>query len=318
MLTVFATAVLALASVVSARSVPYYFNGRVRFDHSTTVEVPRGRTVSQDFIEGSLQDMNYMRWVYITREGYEYEGTLAEVQELLGSEALVRAVNEAHRSHYYNYNGQHTIFGRDDRAQVNDTKVSPYNAIGKLANGCTGTFIASKTVFTAGHCVYNVGQQKWYSQLNIHRNKSCDPDNGVEYTWNKALCAEGWRGNSLIQYDFALIFYDEESIVYMPFGYNDALESNDIMIVGYPSDKASSCQWKCEAPLKETWLYLLGYYCDTYYGMNGGPIIIENNGTDVIYGVHARGRLSTLAYNTGPRITGDRFTLITTWINENN
>ena len=314
MLTVLTTAVLALASVVSARSVPYYFNGRVRFDYSTTVEVPRVRTVSQDFIKGSLRDMNYMRWVYITREGYEYEGTLAEVQELLGSEVLIETVNEAYRSHYY----KRSIFGSDDRVQVTDTEVSPYSAIGKLDNGCTGTFIASKTVLTAGHCVYNSNRRQWYNRLNIHRKKSCDPDNGVEHTWNKALTTEGWWSHGLLQYDFALVFYGEESPVFMAFDYNDALESNDTMIVGYPSDKASSCQWKCEGQLKKTWVYLLGYYCDTYYGMNGGPIIIDNNGTGVVYGINARGRLSTLAYNTGPRITSDRFTLITTWINNNN
>ena len=87
MLTIFTTIVLALGCVVSARSVPYYFNGRVKFDHSITIEVPEARPVSQDYAEGSLQDMDHMRWVYVTREGYEYEGTLAEVQELLGSEA---------------------------------------------------------------------------------------------------------------------------------------------------------------------------------------------------------------------------------------
>ena len=316
MLTLLATAVLALASVVSARSTPYYFNGRVRFDHSIIAEVPQARVMSQDFVKGSLQDLDYLRWVYVTREGYEYEGTLAEVQGLLGSEALVKAanINEA-------YSGfQHTVFDNDDRIEVTDTTVSPYSAIGKLANGCTGTFIASKTVLTAGHCVYNINTREWYSNLNIKRKKDCDPDEGVEHTWNKALAPVGWTNNGWKGYDFAVVFYDEESSVFMAFGYNDALAENSaMMIVGYPSDKTGSCQWKCEDPLKETWSHLLGYQCDTYHGMNGGPIILDNNdGTSVIYGVHTRDRTSTLAYNTGPRITSSKFTLITSWINENN
>ena len=315
MLTALATAVLALASIISAKSMPYYFNGRVRFDHSTTVEVPRGRTVSQDFTEGSLQDMDYLRWVYITREGYEYEGTLAEVQELLGSEALVKnLINEAYSSNYY----QRTIFGNDDRVQVTDTEVSPYSAIGKLANSCTGTFIASETVLTAGHCVYNINQRKWYNQLDIYRKKNCDPDNGMEHTWRRALVLVGWKDHGLQGYNFGAVLYNEESSVFMSFGYNDALESNDIMIVGYPSDKGGNCQWKCEDSLRKTWDHLLGYYCDTYYGMSGGPIIIDNDGTDVVYGVHARGRLSTLAYNTGPRITSSKFTVINSWIDTYN
>ena len=317
MLTVLATAVLALASVVSARSVPYYFNGRVRFDYSTTVEVPRGRTVSQDFTEGSLQDMDYLRWVYVTREGYEYEGTLAEVQKLLGSEALVKTVNAAYRSQYRH---QHTTLNSDidDRVQVNDTKVSPYNAIGKLGNGCTGTFIASETVLTAGQCVYNFNQRSWYNNLDIHRNKSCDPDSGVEHTWRGAMALAGWKNYGLQGYNFGVVFYNEESPVFMSFGYNDTLESNPIMIVGYPSDDSDHCQWKCEDQLRQIWDHLLGYSCDTSYGMNGGPIIIDNNGTNVIYGVHARNAVSALNYNTGPRITSSKFNIINGWIDEHN
>ena len=306
--------ILALVSVVSARSVPYYFNGHVAFDHSATAEVPQARAVSQDFTEGSLQDMDYLRWVYVTREGYEYEGTLAEVQQHLGHKELTKVI-EAHKNH----RSQRTIFDTDDRIEVADTEVSPYDAIGKLANGCTGTFIASKTVLTAGHCVYNIHTRLWYSNLNIQRKNDCNPDEGVEHTWNKALVAVGWHNNGWEAYDFAVVFYNEESPDIMPFGYNDDLGLDNAMIVGYPSDKTGSCQWKCEDPLKVTWDLLLGYHCDTYHGMNGGPIIMDNNaGTKVIYGVHTRDRTITVPYNTGPRITSSRFTLITSWIDENN
>ena len=305
---------LALASVVSARSVPYYFNGHVAFDHSAIAEVPQARTISQDFTEGSLQDMDYLRWVYVTREGYEYEGTLAEVQEHLGHQELTKVV-EAHKNHL----SQRSIFGNDSRVQVTDTEVSPYSAIGKLDNGCTGTFIASKTVLTAGHCVYNINTRKWYSNLNIRRKKDCDPDEGVEHTWNKALAPVGWENHGWKAYDFAVIFYDEESPVYMPFGYNNNLDLDNAMIVGYPSDKTDSCQWKCEDPLKKIWNLVLGYRCDTYHGMDGGPIIMEDDdGESVIYGIHAYDRTATLNYNTGPRITSSRHTLITNWINKNN
>ena len=229
-------------------------------------------------------------------------------------EVHAKVINGAYRSYHY----QHTIFNDDDRTEVTDTTISPHNAIGKLDNGCTGTFIASKTVLTAGHCVYNINTQQWYSNLNISRKKDCDPDEGVEHTWNLALAPAGWKDYGGEAYNFAVIFYDEESPVFMPFGYNDDLDLDDAMIVGYPSDKTDSCQWKCEDPLKQIWNLVLGYHCDTYHGMDGGPIIMDNNGTSVVYGIHTKDRTATLPYNIGPRITGTRFTLINSWIDENN
>ena len=322
MLTTLVTVVLPVLTIghgVAARSIPkyeYMVDDEVEFDDSTEVEIPELRDVLQNFTEDSMEGMDYLRWTYVTIDGYEYEGTLDEIKERLRNRKYIffEAVNEAYRNHRY----QRTVFSNDDRIEVNDTEVLPHSAIGKLANGCTGTFIASNSVLTAGHCVYNINTRQWYNGLNIQRKKNCNPDDGVQHIWNTALTTIGWKSHGWRSYDFAVIFYDKASPVFMDFDYNDTLGLDDATIVGYPSDKTGSCQWKCEDPLKMIWNLALGYHCDTYYGMNGGPIMINNNGTNVIYGIHTRDRVATLAYNVGPRITNDRFILINSWIDIHN
>lgn len=62
-----------------------------------------------------------------------------------------------------------TIFGSDDRNQINFNTAYPYSAIGQLrfssSSGgnyiCSGAMISQRSLMTAAHCVYNRATSSW-------------------------------------------------------------------------------------------------------------------------------------------------------------
>ena len=278
----------------------------------------------------------------VTKDGYEYTGSLEEVENLfytkedkddeneeLPTHSHDKSQDEKMPSHPHDISQdedvlthanndfrkvledsledlaeKRSVIGTDQR-QKQVPNSFPYTAIGRVALGCTGTFIAPKTVLTAGHCVY--GRSGWYSRLDVYRAKDCDPDQGTKHTWNVAVTLAAWINDRIPENDIGWIIVDTPSLVSMSFTFmTPPVTSTTIFIYGYPADLPTTrrpdwCLYGTNCPLAIVESKRLKYTCDTYGGNSGSGVYYNRNGRYTIIGVHAYGVYQ--GTNSGTRMT---------------
>ena len=276
-------------------------------------------------LEGTNEFLEGLRLVMVTKDGYEYTGSLEDVESLFYTKEDKVDENEELPTHpsdkfqdnelpthplgdfrkvledsLENLAEKRSVIGPDSRQRQVPNRF-PYTAIGRVAIGCTGTFIAPKTVLTAGHCVY--GNSGWYSELNVHRAKDCDPNQGQVHTWTNAVTLTAWINDPRPENDIGWIIVGTPSTVTMSFTYlTPPATSTTIFIYGYPADLPSRCLYGTSCPLAIVEDKRLKYTCDTYGGNSGSAIYYCNsNNVNTIIGVHAYGE--SQGTNSGTRMT---------------
>ena len=261
-------------------------------------------------LEGTDEFLEGLRLVMVTKDGYEYTGSLEDVASLFSTKE--DKDNELHTRPLGKFRKvledsledlaeKRSVIGNDDRQlQVPDS--FPYTAIGRIAIGCTGTFVAPKVVLTAGHCVHN-SNSGWFSNLDVHRAKGCNPDPGTTHTWTSVFTINAWINNPLPENDIAWIVVDSDSPVTMSItALTPPATSTTIYIYGYPDDLANQCLYGTSCSLAEVQSKRLMYTCDTFNGNSGSPIYyLNSNNVHTIIGVHAYGLSG--GTNSGTRIT---------------
>ena len=297
------------------------------------------------FEDVTMDDLNHLRWTGVTPDGYEYEGSLAEVEEILtrskydtqdeyeGSDNIDNSEDEdgdyfggdngmpqreGGSDHAYEERAEtaascNQIFGVDSRVKAN-VGLYPYNTIGLIESGCTGAFISKRHVLTAGHCVYNRATNKYYKHLDVFRAKDCDPlKEKQHHHWVRAIAASGYINSGKQPYDYGLIIVKESTPYAMYYGYTNILLGKTIYTSGYPTDKTpENCQWRqsCKVRAGSTYKKLL-YRCDFVAGQSGSPIWRIKNNKRIVYGIATH--CNSYA-NKGVRINKARFNLIKHWI----
>ena len=286
--------------------------------------------------EGTDEFLKGLRLIMVTKDGYEYTGSLEDVENLFYTKENKDDTEElpAH-PHDKSQDGKipshphdksqdedlltHTntdfrkvledsledlaekrsVIGPDSRRRQVPNRF-PYTAIGRVAIGCTGTFIAPKTVLTAGHCVY--GRSGWYSELDVHRAKDCDPNQGTKHSWTIAVTLTAWVNNRIPENDIGWIIVGTPSRVTMSYTYlTPPAVSTTIYIYGYPADLPKWCLYGTCCPLAIIEDKRLRYTCDTYGGNSGSGVYYNRNGVYTIIGVHAYGVYR--GTNSGTRMT---------------
>ena len=184
---------------------------KIVFDTSTPLHEAEYSNEDRPAV-GTEEYYDSFHWVGVTRDGYEYEGTLEEAKAVLmddnGPSMPVEdeaAVGEnLDKYDWENLQPKEAltdelpeistqgVFAESKLEKVSSpSKKLPYRLFGLLGVGCSGTLIGKKTVLTAGFCIYNSKYKKWYNNLNFLLGKDCKPDKGKYLKWERAFVFSG-------------------------------------------------------------------------------------------------------------------------------
>ena len=209
----------------------------------------------------------------------------------------------------------------DQRVRVYGTTGFPYRTIGRIDIGCTGTLIGPRHVLTAGHCVYNISTDKWYSALSFSPGQNGSSRPYGKIGWSKAISVTGWTRSHSQSYDYAMIVLSSRignTTGWMGYGYQNGNWTKYVNIAGYPADKSSGTMWREYGPMSTQLSNSrrVTHWLDTYGGMSGSGLYeyIASSGSRTIYAVHAYGGTSS---NSGTRIDSTVFTNLRNWKTQN-
>lgn len=307
-------------------------SGRAVFDESLTFVPPEKLAIVDTYLRESMTARDLaeeLETISVTPEG-QLESMRVSIED---AEMFLRGI-DAIREMEAGFEGIETrpgeagesdlrageataesVIGPDTRTRVNNTTSYPYRTIGRIDVGCTGTLIGPRHVLTAGHCVYNINTDKWYSNLNFTpgQNGATKPYGTIG--WAKALSVKGWTQQHKRDYDYAMIVLKENvgnTVGWLGYGWKDPMPKYNVNINGYPGDKPFGTMWHAFCTLQIIQTYRLYYACDTYGGMSGSAVYVLLDGKRTIYGIHAYGVDST-GLNGATRIRKEVFENLKKW-----
>lgn len=183
--------------------------------------------------------------------------------------------------------------------QVNNSRVSPYAAMGIVASGCSGALVMKRFVLTMPWCVYDSKAKKFYDNLDFTPavNGSDAPVGTVK--WKNVWIAKGYQDGGDLAYAYALIELDEDigdKVGWFGFGPVKGSENvKQLTLSGYPfSNVPENTVWetKCSIDSNEDNAYF--YRCPgdgkTIVSMSGAPLYMTGNKPDdaaQLLGLHA-------------------------------
>jgi glutamyl endopeptidase len=215
----------------------------------------------------------------------------------------------------------------DERVRINDTTQFPWRCTASLLITAADNtvwsgsawFISSRTLITAGHCVFVkdsvAARSGWVKSIQVMpgRNGNTLPFGGKMA--NEFWTVKGWAENGLENYDYGSIILPaafEPDLGYMGFGvYADQQLLRSVAnIEGYPTDKPKGSLWYDSRQISDVKPDKVYYAADTAGGQSGSAVYIIENGQRISIGIHAYG--GDIA-NSGTRISSQVFTNMESW-----
>jgi len=221
-----------------------------------------------------------------------------------------------------------TVHGLDDRDQVQDTGRYPWSANASLLitarDGSqwigTGWFVSSRTLATAGHCVYITnsgvpGRDGWVRSIQVMpgRNGTTLPFGSVTST--QFWTVQGWADSGDENVDYGAIILPTalgDTVGTLGFGVfsDEDLAGTVVNIAGYPGDKPPGTIWFDARQVASTTPSKVHYDIDTAGGQSGAAVYRIDNGQRIGVAIHAYGGATT---NSGTRISPPVFRNLSAW-----
>jgi len=185
------------------------------------------------------------------------------------------------------------VFGSDDRVQIGNTAVYPFQVIGYIGGktkqgygGCSGTLIGPYTVLTAAHCLYNHDDKDFLSEIifvpGLNGAEAKDAPFGG-FAAESVSVVQGFIDNyqgsydSVVPWDLGVITLKDpvgNYLGWMAAQHFDNLGDFDANIVGYPGDKPGGTMWRatCRVIIENIGTEIFTYDCDTFPGSSGSSV----------------------------------------------
>jgi V8-like Glu-specific endopeptidase len=180
--------------------------------------------------------------------------------------------------------------------QITKTTDYPYTAIGLLANGCPGVLVSKRYVLTAGYCVFNLQDGKWYDNLDFfpaYDGKNA-PYGSVK--WKNLYAPVGYTKDKSPDYNFALVELEEDigdKTGWMGFSNFPEFPFKQLNITSYPFEGVpQNTMWQTTCKVSTVQDGYFFYQCPGKYqtvtAMGGGPVWFKGKGeTDWwVTGIH--------------------------------
>ncbi|MGF1468542.1 MAG: trypsin-like serine peptidase [Sandaracinaceae bacterium] len=168
----------------------------------------------------------------------------------------------------------------DERVKVTATNTMPYMAICKLYMRSpsgrsyigTGWLSAPNKLYTAGHCVYDVGEQGFMTSITVVPGLNGLTKPFGEYRAVSMTATRGWIDNGSHRYDMGLIKLDR------PVTHGQCLrpelaDPSHAEVCGYPGDRDTGIfQYKMTDIIGKSGGQF-NYMIDTFGGQSGAPVL---------------------------------------------
>lgn len=198
----------------------------------------------------------------------------------------------------------------------------------------TGTLIASSTVLTAAHCLYDkkLTESGKYIYTPATEVTFFTGMRGGKYVWSgkaiKTLVHPEYLNNDE-NFDFGVIKLPEK--IGLKNGWASIVAANDfdlksltVNVTGYPGykgainflrEKASYDMYTMSGDIEMVDKHLFRYFIDTSIGNSGGVVwALNTEGIVEGYGIHVSG--SKIEGNRAVRINSENFVTLNDWINK--
>ncbi len=226
--------------------------------------------------------------------------------------------------------GIESVLGSDTRVRAyTNTYPARATALITFTGGyCTGFFIGTNTVATAGHCVHSGRGGAWRRNVRVYPGYNAGSAPYGSYPSTRLYSVTGWtvRGNESFDYGAVKINSTVGNTVGW-YGYlwqTPSLNNTPAIILGYAGDKSPArSAWMSADKVLFTGTEQVFYRNDSFGGQSGSAVWFDqySGATGSIgpyaYAIHGYGVHGVYPHtlNHGKRITQAAFTNLTNWRN---